>query len=313
VTASCLFSFNNLEFIDSLSFLQSSLDGAVNNLKSIWEGKDPTVRKEVFEHSVKEFENATPQGLPAVPFDDERFPLLLQKGVFPYEHMSGPAVFSEQSLPPIEAFHSSLTNDTISTEDYVHAQKVWEEFEIRDLGEYQDLYMALDVLLLAAVMQKTRSVCVTTYGLEPLKYVSAPALSADANLLMKPIQYDAKTKTYRPFMLELCPNTDQGRIIYDFCEKNKRGGITSVPGRYSKATDTKYTVDDKKCQDIVSINYFDATNLYGWAMSEPLPISDFVWWQAERVHDLIKDAKGDFGYTKLLLGMEGILVIPNYC
>jgi hypothetical protein len=118
------FSFNNLEFIDSLSFLQSSLDGAVSNLKSLWVDKDPAVRKEVFEHLVKEFEYETPNSLPAVPFDDERFPLLLQKGVFPYEYMSGPSVFPEKSLPPLEAFHSSLTNDTITMEDYTRSKSV---------------------------------------------------------------------------------------------------------------------------------------------------------------------------------------------
>jgi hypothetical protein len=66
--------------------------------------------------------------------------------------------------------------------------------------------------------------------------------------------------------MELCSNTDIGRAIYQLCEQNKRGRITSVPGRYAKA--------DKQTELV----YMDATNLYGSAMKEPLPIGEYNCW-----------------------------------
>jgi hypothetical protein len=64
-------------------------------------------------------------------------------------------------------------------------------------------------------------------------------------------------------MLELCDESVNGRAIYEFCERNKRGGITNVPGRHAEA-------DEKS-----DISYLDATNLHGWAMSQKLPLSEF--------------------------------------
>ena len=73
--------------------------------------------------------------------DLNKFVSLLRKGVYPYEYMDSWEKFDENTLPPKEAFYSNLNLEDISNEDYAHAQKVWDVFEINNLGEYDDLYV----------------------------------------------------------------------------------------------------------------------------------------------------------------------------
>ena len=70
--------------------------------------------------------------------------------------------FDETTLPPKEAFHSNLNLEDISDKDYAHAQKVWEVFEIKNCGEYHDLYVQSDTLLLADVL-KILEICALIY------------------------------------------------------------------------------------------------------------------------------------------------------
>ena len=309
------FEFSNFRFIDSLSFLQGSLDSAIANLvKGI---KKPNGEVDIdriweaFPHTYEQFTNPSlnktdsdpPKGttdpelqLQLLP-DDPRFPLLLRKGVFPYEYMSSPSRFQETALPPRELFYSSLSGKTISEADYAHAQAVWTAFGIKNLGEYQDLYMKMDTVQSADCMQKVIDTCREAYrGLNPGQYISAPSLSAAANLLCKPHRINPVTGLTEPFMLELCDESDNGRAIYEFCERNKRGGITNIPGRHAEA-------DEKS-----DIAYLDATNLYGYAMSQKLPLSEFQMWDEDLISDclpeadslnealLSMDCDGDLGY-----------------
>ena len=80
-----------------------------------------------------------------------KFVLLLRKGVYSYKYMDSWERFDETSLPDKEAFYSKLSEEGIIDEDYVHAQKVWEEFELKKVGEYHDLLVQSDVLLLVDV------------------------------------------------------------------------------------------------------------------------------------------------------------------
>ena len=72
--------------------------------------------------------------------DHNKFILLLRKGVYPYDSWER---FNETSLPPKESLHNELSLEDISDKDYLHAQKVWDVFEIRNLGEYHDLYVQM--------------------------------------------------------------------------------------------------------------------------------------------------------------------------
>ena len=114
--------------------------------------------------------------------DLNKFILLLRKGVYPYEDMDNWEKFDETTLPPKEAFYSNLNLEDISDEDYAHAQKVWDVFEINNRGEYHDLYVQSDTLLLADVFENFRNMCLEIYELDPTYFVSAPGLAWQACL-----------------------------------------------------------------------------------------------------------------------------------
>ena len=83
--------------------------------------------------------------------------MLLRKGVYPYEYMDSWEKFDETTLPPKEAFYSNLNLEDISDEDYVHVQKVWDVFKIKNLGKYLGFYVQSDTLLLADVYENFRN------------------------------------------------------------------------------------------------------------------------------------------------------------
>ena len=108
--------------------------------------------------------------------------LLLRKGVYPYEYIDSWEKFNEISLPPKEAFCSELNLEDIKDEDYEHAQKVWEVFEIKNLGEYQDLYVQCDTLLLADIFENFMDKCIEIHELDPAHFLAAPRLAWKACL-----------------------------------------------------------------------------------------------------------------------------------
>ena len=108
--------------------------------------------------------------------------LLLRKGVYLYEYIDSWEKFNEISLPPKEAFYSELNLEDIKDEDYEHAQKVWEVFEIKNLGEYQDLYVQCDTLLLADIFENFMDKCIEIHELDPAHFLAAPRLAWKACL-----------------------------------------------------------------------------------------------------------------------------------
>ena len=92
-----------------------------------------------------------------VSHNDEQFRLQLRKGVDPYEYMSSWDKFEETKLPPKEVFHSKLYISDVSKYNYEHAQKVWKEFKLKNVGEYHDFYLKTDVLLLSNIFDMRHS------------------------------------------------------------------------------------------------------------------------------------------------------------
>ena len=109
--------------------------------------------------------------------DPNKFSLFLRKAVYPYECMDSWGRFNETELPDKESFYSELNKDGITDEDYVHAQKVWDVFEIKFFGEYHDLYVQSDAILLAEVYENFRDKCIEIYQLDPAHFLSAPGLA----------------------------------------------------------------------------------------------------------------------------------------
>ena len=144
--------------------------------------------------------------------DLNKFSVLLRKGVYPYENMDSWEKSSETSLPNKESFYSKLNKEGITDEDYVHAQKVWEVFKIKHLGEYHDLYVQSDTFLLTDVYENFRDRCIDTYELDPAHFLSAPGLAGQACL--------KKTKV----KLELLTDNDMLMIV----EKGIRGEMCNA-------------------------------------------------------------------------------------
>ena len=141
-----------LRFIDSYRFLASSLDTLSSNLDS-----------EQLRETLKYFSEDKLKIL--FRKQDNK---IIRKGIYPYEYMDSFERFNETSLPSIDKFYSSLTKKNISSSEYEHAQKVWKHFNIKNLGEWHDLYLKLDVLLLADVFENFRDLCMyKSYGLDP--------------------------------------------------------------------------------------------------------------------------------------------------
>ena len=106
----------------------------------------------------------------------------VKKGVYSYEYVNSWDRFNETQLPPIDAFYSNLNMSLISEEDYQHAQRVWKEFGIHNLGDYHDLYLRTDVVLLASVFEAFRDTCLRHYKLDPVHFYTSPGLAWKACL-----------------------------------------------------------------------------------------------------------------------------------
>ena len=90
--------------------------------------------------------------------------------------------FDELQLPSKEDFYSLLSRETISDKDYDHAQNIWKEFGCHTLGDYHELYLRTDVLLLADVLETFRNTSMKYYGQDPANYFSPPCMLWDALL-----------------------------------------------------------------------------------------------------------------------------------
>ena len=189
-----------------------------------------------------------------------KFILLLRKGVYPYEYMDNWERFDEISLPNKESFYSYLNMENIDDIDYRHGNKVFKRFKLKNLGEYHDLYVESDTLLLADVFENFRNKCLEVYQLDPTHFLSLPRLAWQACLRKKNIK------------LELLTDYDMLLMV----EEGIRGGICHSIHRYAKANN-KYMENYNKNEESSYIQYLDANNLYGWAMSQKLPVNNFKW------------------------------------
>ena len=192
--------------------------------------------------------------------DLNTFLILLRKGVYPYEYMDGWDRFNEKVLPDKDSFYSNLTMEDISKTDYAHANNVFKKFNINNLGEYHDLYVRGDTLLLADIFENFRQSCLKNYELDPAHFVSLPGLAWQACLKKTNVE------------LELLTDYDMLLMI----EEGIRGGICHAIQRYAKANN-KYMKDYDKRKKSSYIQYLDANNLCGKAMTEKLPVRGFNW------------------------------------
>ena len=99
-------------------------------------------------------------------------------------------------------FHNTLNQTDITKEDYEHAQKVWNTFNIKNLGEYHDLYVQSDTLLLADIFENFRETCQRIYKLDPTHFLSAPGLAWQVCLKMIKVKLELLTDVNMLLMVE---------------------------------------------------------------------------------------------------------------
>ena len=143
-------------FLDSFPFMSSSLDSLVRNLPG-----------DALRHSGEVFQGT-------------QLKLMKKNGTYPFDHMDSTTRFKEAELPPQEAFYSILNVEHLSDEAYQHAKNVWSAFSLKTMGDYHDLYLKSDVLLLADVFENFRRTCRQCYKLDSCHYFTSSVLAWDA-------------------------------------------------------------------------------------------------------------------------------------
>ena len=202
-----------IKFIDSFRFMSGSSSSLVNHYMKTQDDQlifrcfecKNNYEKDFNEELIKRFANI----YEFCNEDINKFILLLRKGVYPYEYRDSWERFDE-TLPDKEAFYSSLNMEDITDVDHRHAKRVFKSLNNKHLGNYHDLYVQRDTLLLADVFENFRNKCIEICERDPAHFLSAPRLAWQACL--------KKTKV----KLELLTDVDMLLVV----EKGIRGGIS---------------------------------------------------------------------------------------
>jgi hypothetical protein len=282
----------HIRFIDSLQFLNASLDKLVEMRRDeIAQYQRENRAASVYEAHAHAFPLLTEE----FPSDGHRI-MLLRKGVYPYEWMTKWTKFYSAEFPQQADFRSRLTHGDdfqtkgISDADYAHAKNVWQSLggydentvgtmrtgktQMINFGEYHDIYLRTDVLLLADVFEGFRKLCLADYQVDPAHCLSAPNLSWQCML------------KYTGASIQLLTDEEMYRMF----QNGLRGGMCYVSKRYVQArnpyTDGSRTMDNPTNTWII---YLDANNLYGAAMMMPLPYGEYEWMPDDVVRTLFGD------------------------
>ena len=280
-----------IKFIDSYRFMSSSLSKLVDNLsEGIHNNKcvdcnscldyikikntklllkcincNACYRKKINKDLIKKLKNT----YSFCNNDINKFVSLLRKGVYPYEYVDKWERFSEISLPSKEDFYSNLNMEDINDIDYRHANNVSKRFELENLGQYHDLHVQSDTLLLADVFENFRDMCIKEYELDPPHFLSLPGVAFQACLKKTNIE------------LELLTNYNMLLMV----EEGIRGGICHSIHRYAKANN-KYMKNYNNNEESSYIQNLDANNLYGWVMPKKLPVDGFRWLDSDEINEI---------------------------
>ena len=207
------------------------------------------------------------------------FDLMREKGIYCYEYVTSLSVLDETSLPPKECFYSELTQEGVSDEEYERAQNIWKTFKMRKLWNYHDLYLIMDILLLADVLTNFRSSCMKNYNIDPFHSFTVPGFAWQAALKMTKVK------------LELISDKE----MYLFLEQGKRGGVCAISKRYAKCN-VPGTGNYDPNLPTKYLTYQDMNNLYGYAMVQHLPTGEFKWVKITQEEILNTPDDAEYGY-----------------
>ena len=227
-----------------------------------------------------------------------------RNGVYSYEYMDSWEKFEDNHLPPIEAFYSKIDLSEIIESDCNHAQKVWKEFGMKTLGDYHDLYLKMDVLLLSNVFEAFRTTCLEHYALYLAHFYTSPRLAWQACLKNTGVNLEHLTD------LDILLMFEQGTW----------GGITQAFHRYARENNKYMSEWFDPGKESHYLQFLDANNLYYWAMSQSLQTGEFKWVSNPdelrgNISELVKDSeKGyllevDVLYSKNLHDLHNDLLL----
>ena len=218
------FNYGKLKFLDSLKFLQHSLDECAQSLKD----KDFIFLK-------KEF--------------GDNYHLFTKKIAYSYDYFETLEDYEKDiNLLKDDDYYSRLNCSIPDKIEIDRTKEIIKIFNIRNGRELTQLYCKADVLLLSDIMEDFINNSKNEFGIDPQYHISAPSLTWSAGLKNTNVS------------LERIQDID----MFKFFENAIRGGISSVLGK-------RYVRSTKK----VKVLYKDMNNLYGWAMSQYLPIDNF--------------------------------------
>lgn len=267
------FQWNSFVFLDSLSFLNCSLEKLAGNLES-------HQLKYLYEY----FQND--------PLQQTKVELLRRKGVFPYSYLSNHSVLDEPKLPSKEKFFNDLNQENCSDSDYDHAWNVFKVFQCKSIRDYVKIYLISDTLLLCCAFEEFRKMAFSYYGLEPTAFFTLPGFAFESALKMTRQKLELLTDPQMYLMIE------QGIL----------GGISVSNCRYVKANN-KLCKDYDPTKPSVYLQYYDVNNLYGIVQSGVLPVDGFKWMNDEEKLDFdISSVTATDGKGYVL---EVMLFIPN--
>ena len=269
--------FDSLSVKDSFSFITASLEKLVSVTK--YDNTDEKERSKwvLRDNWQSNFRYSSKNDIIKT---EKCLDLLTEKGVYPYDYMNAFDKFNDEQLPSKEQFYSRLTEEGITNDDYTKAKQIWKHFDIKNMGEYHDLYLKTDVLLLTDVFENFRDMCLSYYGLDPVYYYTLPNFAFDAMLKLTGIEID------------LVYNQE----MYEMIEAGLRGGMTQTTCKKVEANNKYMGSDYDKNKASSYINYLDANNLYGLSMIQKLPYRSLKWEDKITEDDIINYENGRTGF-----------------
>ena len=175
------------------------------------------------------------------------FELLKRKAFFPYEWLTEKNIYNKE-LPPIEDFYSSLKLQNISKEQYDETLRIYKELKCKNVKDYLEIYMKLDICLQAYIFNIFRDIIWNQFQIDCCKYITSCSLSLD--LMLK----------YTGVKIQLFKDI----TMFDFVDSSITGGLCLASQNIADDNDNKSTISDT-----------DVVSLYPFVMTQKLPISNY--------------------------------------
>ena len=177
----------------------------------------------------------------------DNFELLKQKTHFPYEWLTEKNIYNK-NLPPIEDFYSSLKLQNINQEEYDETLRIYKELKCKNVKDYLEIYMKLDICLQADIFNVFRNIIWNQFKIDCCKYITSCSLSLD--LMLK----------YTGVKIELFKDI----TMFDFTDSSIMGGLCLASQNIADDDNNESTISDT-----------DVVSLYPYVMTQKLPISNY--------------------------------------